>query len=100
MTNYVGQDVSQKTTSVVDGDGHRLWRGECISAPEQIPRVVMQSAGLDASPLPIASAASKAPGPNGLAEGNAAGWHERCASFCSSHWRCSHAIANGSAHRD
>ena len=50
MTNYVGLDVSQKTTTlcVVDGDGHRLWRGECISAPEQIARVVMQRAGADA----------------------------------------------------
>jgi transposase len=50
MTNYVGLDVSQKTTilCVVDGDGHRLWRGECISAPEQIARVVMQRAGADA----------------------------------------------------
>jgi hypothetical protein len=29
MTNYVGLDVSQKTTvlSVVDDGGHRLWRG-------------------------------------------------------------------------
>jgi hypothetical protein len=29
MTNYVGVDVSQKTTTlcIVDGKGHRQWRG-------------------------------------------------------------------------
>jgi hypothetical protein len=33
MTNYVGLDVSQKTTTlgIVDGEGHRLWRGEHTS---------------------------------------------------------------------
>jgi len=38
MANYVGLDVSQKTTMlcVVDGEGHRLWRGECTSSPDQI----------------------------------------------------------------
>src|SRR5512146_235406 len=38
MTNYVGLDVSQKSTTlcVVDGDGRRLWRGQCASSPEQI----------------------------------------------------------------
>jgi transposase len=38
MTKYVGLDVSQKTMvlCIVDGEGHRLWRGECISSPDQI----------------------------------------------------------------
>ena len=47
MTNYVGLDVSQKTTvlCVVDGEGHRLWRGECTSSPDQILRAVLQHAG-------------------------------------------------------
>jgi transposase len=51
MTNYVGLDVSQKTTvlCVVDGEGHRLWRGECTSSPDQILRAVLQHAGRDAS---------------------------------------------------
>jgi hypothetical protein len=33
MTNYVGLDVSQKTTTlcIVDGEGHRQWRGECVT---------------------------------------------------------------------
>ena len=40
MTHYVGLDVSQKMTAicVVDRTGHRLWRGECVSDPEQIER--------------------------------------------------------------
>ena len=34
MTNYVGLDVSQKTTTlcIIDGEGHRQWRGECVDA--------------------------------------------------------------------
>ena len=36
--DYVGLDVSQKTTTlcIVDGEGHRQWRGECVTSPEQI----------------------------------------------------------------
>ena len=51
MTNYVGLDVSQKSTTlcVVDGDGRRLWRGQCTSSPEQIAGVVRQHAGVGAS---------------------------------------------------
>jgi transposase len=50
MTNYVGVDVSQKTTTlcIVDGYGHRLWRGECTSSPQQIAHAVRQHAGADA----------------------------------------------------
>ena len=42
MTNYVGLDVSQKTTTlcIVDGEGHRQWRGECVTSPEQIVQAV------------------------------------------------------------
>jgi transposase len=51
MTNYVGLDVSQKTTTlcVMDGEGHRLWRGQCASSPEQIVHAVVQHAGGGAS---------------------------------------------------
>ena len=51
MTKYVGLDVSQKTTvlCVVDGEGHRLWRGECTSSPDQIVHTVLQHAGAGAS---------------------------------------------------
>jgi transposase len=47
MMNYVGLDVSQKTTTlcIVDGEGHRQWRGECVTSPEQIVRAVLQHAG-------------------------------------------------------
>ena len=50
MTNYVGVDVSQKTTTlcIVDGEGHRRWRGECVTSPEQIMQAVLQHAGADA----------------------------------------------------
>jgi transposase len=50
MTNYVGVDVSQKTTTlcIVDGKGHRQWRGECVTSPEQIVQAVLQHAGADA----------------------------------------------------
>ena len=44
MTNYVGLDVSQKTTTlcIVDGEGHRQWRGECVTSPEHIAEAVLQ----------------------------------------------------------
>ena len=50
MMNYVGLDVSQKTTTlcIVDGEGHRQWRGECVTSPEQIVRAVLQHAGAGA----------------------------------------------------
>jgi len=50
MTKYVGLDVSQKTTvlCIVDGEGHRLWRGECTSSPDQIVHTVLQHAGAGA----------------------------------------------------
>ena len=51
MTNYVGLDVSQKTTTlcIVDGEGHRRWRGECVTSPEHIVQAVLQHAGARAS---------------------------------------------------
>jgi transposase len=51
MTNHVGLDVSQKTTTlcIVDGEGHRQWRGECVTSPEQIVQAVLQHAGAGAS---------------------------------------------------
>jgi transposase len=51
MTNYVGLDVSQKITTlcIVDGEGHRQWRGECVTSPEQIVQAVLQHAGAGAS---------------------------------------------------
>ena len=51
MTKYVDLDVSQKTTvlCIVDGEGHRLWRGECTSSPDQIVHTVLQHAGAGAS---------------------------------------------------
>lgn len=50
MTHYVGLDVSQKMTAicVVDTGGHRIWRGVCASAPEQIEQAVRGHAGDDA----------------------------------------------------
>jgi transposase len=47
MTHYVGLDVSQKLTAVcvVDDNGRRLWRGQCISDPEQIERTVRRHGG-------------------------------------------------------
>jgi transposase len=47
MTHYVGLDVSQKLTAmcIVDHAGRRLWRGQCMSDPEQIERVVRRHAG-------------------------------------------------------
>ena len=51
MTNYVGLDVSQKTTTlcIVDREGHRQWRGECVTSPEHIAQAVLQHAGAKAS---------------------------------------------------
>jgi len=50
MMRFVGLDVSQKTTAVcvVDEDGARLWRGECLSTPEQIEALISQHADKDA----------------------------------------------------
>lgn len=50
MKRFVGLDVSQKTTAVcvVDGDGVRLWRGQCLSTPEQIEVLIRQHADEDA----------------------------------------------------
>jgi transposase len=50
MTRFVGLDVSQKLTSicVVDEAGHRLWRGQCATNPDQIERAVRGHAGADA----------------------------------------------------
>ena len=47
MTHFVGLDVSQKMTAicVVDNAGHRLWRGQCPTAPEQIAAMVRRHAG-------------------------------------------------------
>ena len=44
MMNYVGLNVSQKTTTlcIVDGEGHRQWRGECVTSPQQIVQAVLQ----------------------------------------------------------
>ena len=43
---FVGLDVSQETTAVcvVDEAGTRLWRGQCLSTPEQIEAVIRQHA--------------------------------------------------------
>ena len=59
MTQYVGLDVSQKFTSIciVDDTGRRLWRGQCVSDPEQIERTVRRRAeeehriGIETGPL-------------------------------------------------
>ena len=47
MPNYVGLDVSQKTTSicVVDERGRRLWRGVCATDPDPIATRVIKYAG-------------------------------------------------------
>lgn len=49
MAQFVGLDVSQKITAVciVDGAGTRLWRGQCLSTPEQIETTVCQHADKD-----------------------------------------------------
>ena len=50
MTRYVGLDVSQKLTAicVVDDSGHRLWRGQCVSDPDQIECIVRRHGSEDA----------------------------------------------------
>src|ERR1700730_6917842 len=50
MTNFVGLDVSQKMTAicVVDNAGHRLWRGQCPTVPEQLAALVRRHAGDEA----------------------------------------------------
>src|SRR6478609_5767747 len=50
MTRFVGLDVSQKMTviCVVDNAGHRLWRGQCPTVPEQITVLVRRHAGDEA----------------------------------------------------
>lgn len=50
MTHYVGLDVSQRMTAicVVDEAGHRIWRGECRTVPEEIESIVRLHAGDDA----------------------------------------------------
>ena len=47
MTNYVGLDVSQKTATlcIVDGEGHRQWRG---SRAVHFAQAVLQHAGAKA----------------------------------------------------
>ena len=49
MAHFVGLDVSQKITAVciVDGAGTRLWRGQCLSTPEQIEATVCHHADKD-----------------------------------------------------
>ena len=50
MPNYVGLDVSQKTTAicVVDEQGKRLWRGVCVTDPGAISARISKYAGADA----------------------------------------------------
>ena len=50
MTYFVGLDVSQKMTAiwVVDPAGNRIWRGVCVSTPEQIDAAIRRHAGDDA----------------------------------------------------
>jgi transposase len=49
MARFVGLDVSQKLTAicVVDETGGKLWRGQCVTDPEQIKRAVKGHAGED-----------------------------------------------------
>ena len=49
MAQFVGLDVSQKITAVciVDEARTRLWRGQCLSTPEQIEATLCQHAGKD-----------------------------------------------------
>ena len=50
MTHYVGLDVSQRMTAicVVDESGRRLWRGQCLSLPDEIEQMLRQHADRDA----------------------------------------------------
>ena len=54
MTHFVGLDVSQKMTAicVVDPAGNRIWRGVCVSTPEQIDAAIRRHAGDDARVRP------------------------------------------------
>src|SRR3954470_5930228 len=60
MEEYVGLDVSQKTTvvCVLDAQGRRVWAGRCASTPEAIGATVRAKApgatrvGLETGPLP------------------------------------------------
>ena len=50
MNRCVGLDVSQELTAicVVDETGRRLWRGQCVTDPERIGRVLRKYAGDEA----------------------------------------------------
>jgi transposase len=46
MTCFVGLDVSPKMTAIcVDNTGRRLWRGQCVTVPEQVSVLVRRHAG-------------------------------------------------------
>ena len=59
MEQFVGLDVSQQLTHVcvVDGDGRVVWRGTCLSTPEEIAATISARAphavriGLETGPL-------------------------------------------------
>jgi transposase len=61
MKQYVGLDVSQKSTNVcvVDEAGRQLWIGRCLSTPEAIEKTVRERAplaervGLETGPLSV-----------------------------------------------
>jgi transposase len=61
MPFYVGLDVSQNETEicVVDGEGHRVWRGKCASRPESLAETLRQRApdmarvGMETGPLSV-----------------------------------------------
>ena len=42
MPHSVGLDVSQKMTAicVVDAEGRRIWRGDCLTQPDKISALV------------------------------------------------------------
>lgn len=50
MAAFIGLDVSQKSTviCIVDQEGRRLWRGQCVSAPEAIARAIERQEAEDA----------------------------------------------------
>ena len=47
MARFVGLEVSQKLTAVcvVDITRRRLWRGQCLTAPEHIEQAIRRHAG-------------------------------------------------------
>jgi len=61
MEQYVGLDVSQKSTAicVIDGDGQKVWEGACRSTPAAIAKVLRAKApgakriGLETGPLAV-----------------------------------------------